>query len=86
MCEASMRQFYVQDDLVFQKSSGVENRLFDILGGEIGPCADDVVTGRSAGDELQDELDTDPRTTNAWFSAEQGWVRYDALEQEKLLS
>jgi hypothetical protein len=80
-----MRQFHVDDDLVFQKSRGVENSFFDILGGEIGPTADDVVTGRSAGDELQDELDTDPCTTNAWFPAEHRWVGYDALEHEKLL-
>jgi hypothetical protein len=80
-----MRQFHVDDDLVFQKSRGVENSFFDILGGEIGPTADDVVTGRSAGDELQDELDTDPCTTNAWFPAEHRWVGYDAPEHEKLL-
>ncbi len=80
-----MRQFDVHDDLVFQESRGVENGFFDILGGEIGPTADDVVTGRTAGDELQDELDADPRTTNAWFPAEHGWVRYDALEHEKPL-
>src|SRR5258708_29005756 len=79
---ASMRQFDVHDDLVFQKSRGVENGLFDVLCGEIGPSADDVVTGRSAGDELQDELDADPCTANAWFPAEHGSVGYDALEHD----
>jgi hypothetical protein len=83
--DGSMRQFHVDDDLVFQKSRGVENGLFDIFGGEIRPTADDVVTGRTAGDEFQDELDSDPCTANAWFPAGHGWVRYDALEHEKLL-
>jgi len=80
-----MRQFHVQDYLVFQKSCCVENRLFDILCGEMGPATEDVVTGRPAGDEFQNELDTDPCTTDAWFAAEHGWVSYDALEQERLL-
>lgn len=80
-----MRQFHVQDDLIFQKSCCVENRLFDILCGEMGPATEDVVTGGSAGDEFQDELDTDSCAANAWFAAEDRWVSYDALEQEKLL-
>lgn len=37
--------------------------LLYILGGEIGPCGDNVITQRSTGDELQDKLDTDPSTT-----------------------
>ena len=82
---SSMRQVHVHDDLVFQKSRGVENSFFDILGGEIRPTTKDISAGGSAGDEFQDELDTDPRAANAWFSAEHGWVRYDALKHEKLL-